>query len=85
MMQMTEVHISSIVVHARPEHLHAVKRGIEDVPGSEIHAESACGKLVVVLESGTTTHTTDSIERIAGLEHVLSTALVFHQIETLES
>ena len=82
---MAEVHISSMVVHARPEHLSAVKREIEDVPGTEIHGESACGKLVVVLESHTQSHITDSIEKITRLEHVLNTALVYHQIEPLES
>jgi len=84
-MEAFEVHISSMVVHVRPENLAAVKQGIEALPGAEIHAQSACGKLVVVLESHTQTHITESLEKIAGLEHVLSTALVYHQIEPLES
>ena len=84
-MQLNEVHISSMVVHTRPEHLEAVKRGIELVPGTEIHAESDCGKLVVVVESSTQNHITDTIEKIAGLPNVLSAALVYHQIEAIES
>ena len=81
-MQQTEVHISSMVVHAMPDYLLEVKRGIEDLPGTEIHAESPNGKLVVVLESQSQTYITDVIEKIACLDHVLSTALVYHQIES---
>lgn len=84
-MELAEVHISSMVVHTRPEQMCAVKRDIGGVPGAEIHGESACGKLVVVLESSTQAHITDTIEKISGLEHVLSAALVYHQIEPLES
>ncbi len=80
-MDQDEVHISSMVVHARPEYLQDVKNKIEHLPGTEIHGESACGKLVVVLESQTQTHITDVIEKIGDIEHVLTTALVYHQIE----
>ncbi len=82
-MQQTEVHISSMVVHAMPDYLLDVRKSIEDLPGTEIHAESPSGKLVVVLESQTQTYITDVIEQIACLDHVLSTALVYHQIEPL--
>lgn len=84
-MDQNEVHISSMVVHAMPDHLQTVKSNIENLPGTEIHAESPNGKLVVVLESQTQTYITDVIEKIACLDHVLSTALVYHQIEQLES
>jgi len=80
--EQSEVHISSMVVHAMPEYLLEVRKNIEELPGTEIHAESPNGKLVVVLESQTQTYITDVIEKIAGLDHVLSTALVYHQIES---
>jgi len=80
-MEQTEVHISSMVVHAMPDHLSDVKTNIEKLPGAEIYAESPNGKLVVVLESQTQTYITDVIEKIACLDHVMSTALVYHQIE----
>ena len=81
-MEQTEVHISSMVVHAMPDYLLDVRKHIEQLPGTEIHAESPNGKLVVVVESQTQTYITDVIEKIAGLDHVLSTALVYHQIES---
>ena len=79
--EQSEVHISSMVVHAMPDYLLDVRKKIEELPGTEIHAESPNGKLVVVLESQTQTYITDVIEKIACLDHVLSTALVYHQIE----
>ena len=81
-LEQTEVHISSMVVHAMPDYLLDVRKHIEQLPGTEIHAESPNGKLVVVVESQTQTYITDVIEKIAGLDHVLSTALVYHQIES---
>ncbi len=84
-MDQDEVHISSMVVHARPEYLQDVKNKIAHLPGAEIHGESENGKLVVVLESQTQTYITDVIEKIADIEHVLSTALVYHQIEQIDS
>ena len=84
-MDQQEVHISSMVVHARPESLAAVKKQIEQLPGAEIHGESDKGKLVVVLETQNQTYITDIIEKINNLENVLNIALVFHQIEQLDS
>ena len=84
-MNQHEVHISSMVVHARPDYLQDVKNNIEHLPGAEIYGESACGKLVVVLESQSQTHITDVIEKIGDIEHVLTTALVYHQIEQLDN
>ncbi len=82
-MESPQVHISSMVVHARPQSLTVIKDRIERMPGVEVHAESACGKLVVVLESETQTHITDTIEQINQFTDVLSTALVYHQVDYL--
>ena len=84
-MDQQEVHISSMVVHARPEYLASVKRSIECLPGAEIHGESDNGKLVVVLETQNQGYITDVIEKINQLDYVLSTALVYHHIENLDS
>jgi nitrate reductase NapD len=74
-----------MVVHARPDYLQDVKNSITLLPGTEIYGESECGKLVVVLESQSQTHITDVIEKIGDIEHVLTTALVYHQIEQLDN
>jgi nitrate reductase NapD len=84
-MTQDEIHISSMVVHARPDRLQSVKNKIAALPGAEIHGESENGKLVVVLETQNQGYITDVIEKINNFEHVLSTALVYHQIEQLDS
>lgn len=83
-MSQPEVHISSIVVHVSPDFLRGVKNNIEHLPGAEIYGESDSGKLVVVLESQNQTYITDVIDKINGFEHVLSVALVYHQIEHID-
>ncbi len=83
-MESGEIHISSMVVHASPEGLQSVKRNIEALPGAEIHGESDSGKLVVVLESEHEAYITDIIDKISHFDHVLNTALVYHQIEQSE-
>ena len=74
-----------MVVHARAEDLASVKQKIEQLPGAEVHAESDNGKLVVVLETERQGYITDIIETINNMEQVLNTALVYHQIEQLDS
>jgi nitrate reductase NapD len=80
-----EVHISSIVVHVRPDHLKQVKNTIPSLRGAEIYGESADGKLVVVLETHKQAYISDVIEKISHHEGVLSVALVYHQIEPLDT
>ena len=84
-MSSPEVHISSMVVHAIPEHIADVRKQIENLPGAEVYAESAEGKLVVVLESDGQKQISATIDRINDLNYVLTTALVYHQIEPLEN
>ncbi|KJY83919.1 nitrate reductase [Vibrio galatheae] len=81
-MSLNEVHISSLVVHCTPHHLDEVKTQIEQFDNAEIYGESPEGKIVVVLETENQGFITDTIETINNLPNVLSTALVYHQIET---
>ena len=46
-----ELHISSLVVHAKPTTLAAVCAAIVRLPGAEIHASNDQGKIVVTLET----------------------------------
>lgn len=76
-----EVHISSLVVHVKPEGLAQVKAQINALPQAEVYGESPVGKLVVVLETPNHSKVTDIIDTINAFEHVLTTFLVFHQVE----
>ncbi len=77
-----EVHISSLVVHVPPEHLSTTKSRIEEFEGAEVFGDSPEGKIVVVLETENQGFITDTIDAINNLPNVLSTVLVYHQIET---
>ena len=50
-MALQEVHISSLVVHVKPEYLASVKEQIAAMPNAEIYGDSEEGKVVVVLET----------------------------------
>lgn len=80
-MALNEVHISSLVVHVAPEHLGEIKAKIETYANAEIYGDSPEGKIVVVLETQNQGFITDTIDAINNLPNVLSTALVYHQIE----
>jgi periplasmic nitrate reductase NapD len=81
-MLLNEVHISSLVIHVNPTFLMQVKAAIETFENAEIYAQSDDGKLVVVLETENQGFITDTIDAISQLPHVLSTALVYHYIDT---
>ena len=81
-MSLNEVHISSLVVHVLPEHLDEIKAQIKAYENAEIYGDSPEGKIVVVLETENQGFITDTIDAINNLPNVLSTVLVYHQIET---
>ncbi|WP_161866971.1 MULTISPECIES: chaperone NapD [Pseudomonas] len=74
------LHISSLLVHVRPELLAAVKANLRQLEGLELHQESPEGKLVVVLETEHERHILARIEQINALPGVLNAALVYHEL-----
>lgn len=73
-------HISSLLVHVRPQLLAAVKANLRQLEGLELHQESPQGKLVVVLETEHERHILARIEQINALPGVLNAALVYHEL-----
>ncbi|MGI2259211.1 chaperone NapD [Shewanella sp. GXUN23E] len=80
-MSYSETHISSLVVHARPGQLAQVKAAIERIDHTEIWGDNPDGKIVVVVEAESPGFITDVIEKINNLPSVLSTVMVYHQID----
>lgn len=78
---MDELHISSLVVHARPESVAVVSKAIGCLAGAEVHATDPAGKIVVTLETGDETEALVRLGQINALKGVLSATLVYHQIE----
>ncbi len=75
-----ELHLSSLVVHARPTHVAHAAAEIETL-GGEVHAMSDSGKLVVTLETDDARKLSDAVTQIQLLEGVLAATLVFHHHE----
>ncbi len=76
-----EIHISSLVAHARPEGLESIETTIGSLEGAEVHGASAQGKLVVTLETVNEGEMLTRIDAINRIEGVLSVSLIYHQVE----
>ncbi len=81
-MPQAEVHISSAVVHARPERLSEVQAAVSAIEGAEIHAAAETGKLVVTFETASERDLARHLETIQTMPGVLAATLVYHQVET---
>ncbi|MEH6585002.1 MAG: chaperone NapD [Halioglobus sp.] len=75
------VHISSLVLHCRPEVIGAVIPAIEALPGATVPEHSEQGKLVVLLETANDGTVMERISALEALSGVISVALVYHQID----
>lgn len=80
---MPELHVSSLMVHARPDRAAAVAAAIRALPGAEICAEGG-GRLAVVLESANQQEVAACLNRISVMDGVLAAALAFHGVEESE-
>lgn len=78
-----ELHISSLLVHARLASLPAVRAALATLDGIEVHGAGDTGKIVVTLETADSGGIVEQLERIREVAGVLSAVLVFHQIEPL--
>ena len=79
-----ELHISSLLVHARPASLAAVRASLSALEGVDVHGDSESGKIVVTLETESSGRIVERLASIRDLAGVLSAVLVFHQIEPLD-
>ena len=76
-----EVHISSLLVHCRAGRLATIAAAIDDIPEAEVQARDPSGKLIVTLETASEAALRDRLDAIGGYTGVLSTSLVYHQVE----
>ena len=76
-----DLHICSLVVHALPSHVGSVRDRISRLPGVEIHAVTADGRMVVTIETENAAEIPTHIAEISGVVGVISAALAFYQTE----
>jgi periplasmic nitrate reductase NapD len=83
-MSTTEIHISSALVHVRPERTKELAAQIAALEGADLHfAES--GKIIVTLEAATSGAIADRLATIGRLAGVLAATLVYHEVTTAEA
>jgi nitrate reductase NapD len=80
-----ESHIAGIVVHASQANIEKIKRAISLLPGSEVHAVSPEGKMVVTLEARRSAEIIDQINAIQALPGVYSASLVYQHHEDIHA
>ena len=80
-----ELHISSLVVHSTPRRLPQVQQLIAAIPGAQVHASSAAGKIVVTLEAASLAEMSDKVAGIQHTDGVLSAALVYQCVDSLDA
>lgn len=79
-----EYHVTSLVVHVAPTAITHVEASLLSLVGTEIHAMTPEGKIVVTLEGDSQKSILDNVEAINALPSVLSASLIYHQVEPLE-
>lgn len=73
-------HIASLAAHVRPEQLEQLKHWLLQHNNLEIEAESAQGKLVIVIESDHEKAIANFLDELRVQDGVLNAALVYHEI-----
>jgi nitrate reductase NapD len=76
-----ECHIASLLLHTAPGMADAVAQAIAPISIAEVVAVSEAGKLVILLETEDETLLHTTMDQFRMVEHVLSVALVYHQID----
>jgi len=79
-----QVHISSLVVHVRPECCAEASTRIAALAGVEIHGASETGKLVVVLETAHESDILTQINLINEMPGIITTSMIYHEIDIAE-
>jgi nitrate reductase NapD len=79
-----ECHISSLVIHSRPDRVSSIIDHLALIEGAEIHGGADTGKLIVTLETDTESQVVECINAIQILDGVLAATLVFHHFEPVQ-
>lgn len=78
------MNISSLLIHVQPHRAEDVCAQLEQLPGVEVHAVTAKGRLIVTVEKGDDLEMERAFEQLAAIPGVGATTLVYHHSETLD-
>lgn len=74
---MSEYNLCGVLIHARHEQIHAIRKKLQKQQGVEVHAESDDGRLVVTVEDESRKQVAERIMKFHELEGVLSAAMIY--------
>lgn len=77
-----EVHVAGVLVHVRPESLADLCLAISLLPAAEVTHESADGRVVAVLEAGSSRAVMQQLDAIRAIRGVLNVAIVYQHAES---
>jgi nitrate reductase NapD len=75
------MNIAGVIVHARPDRVETVRTSLGKIPGVDVHAATADGRLVVTVEDVGDGEPADTMMSIHRLDGVLSATMVYHHFE----
>jgi len=79
-----EMNIASLLIYVEPQWTTHARVQLEQLPGVEVHAATAEGRLVVTVEKGDDLEMSRAIEQLGAVRGVRATTLVYHHSEPLE-
>ena len=72
-----ESNLCGVLVHARREQAQQVSQELRGMPGTEVHAVSEDGRLVVTVEDRGKYRCVDTITQFNDVDGVISTSLIY--------
>ncbi len=72
------MNLSSLVVHARGDRIPLLRQAMSELPGVEVHAATADGRMVVTVEECAESPLADTLMDLQLMEGVLSISLAYH-------
>jgi periplasmic nitrate reductase NapD len=82
---MSMLDICGVLVSARQDNLPQVRWQLAQIPGVEVHAVTANGRLVVTVEGGAGRSTVDTVSGLLDVAGVLATSIVYQHSEFAET
>lgn len=78
------MNISSLLIDVEPRRTEYARAQLEQLPGVEVYAATAEGRLIVTVEKDDDLEMSRAIEQLGALRGVRAMTLIYHHSETLD-
>lgn len=78
------MNVASLVIRVLPAKMAALREALGAIPGTEIHAETGDGRMIVTVEDMPDQRVSEALARIQQLEAVICITLAYEHSETEE-